>query len=84
MLRDKVIKYQNDRRESLDKIAQKRAAAREGLLKKLNPIVEKYTKENNISLIIDKKNVLAGSPELDITNKIIELLNKELPSLKLK
>ena len=84
MLRDKVIKYQKDRRESLDKIAQKRADAKENLLKKLNPIIEKYTEENNIALIIDKKNVVAGLPELDITNKIIEILNKELPTLKLK
>ncbi len=52
MLRDKVIKYQKDRRQSLDKIAQKRADAKENLLKKLNPIIEKYTKENNIALIM--------------------------------
>ena len=83
-LREKVIKYQKDRRESLDKIAQKRSKAREDLIKKLNPIVEKYQQQNNISLIIDKKNILAGSNNLDITNKIIEILNKELPALKLK
>jgi outer membrane protein len=83
-LREKVIKYQKDRRESLDNIAQKRAKAREDLLKKLNPIVENYTKEKNISIIIDAKNIVAGNPALDITNKIIEKLNKELPSLNLK
>jgi len=83
-LREKVIKYQKDRRESLDEIAQKRAKARTDLIKKLNPIVEKYIKENNITMIFDKKNIVAGSNDLDITSKIIEILNKELPVLKLK
>ena len=41
-------------------------------------------KENNISLILDKKNTLGGNPEVDITKIIVEKLNKELPSLNLK
>jgi len=82
-LRAKVIKYQKERRESLEKITEKRASAKSKMLKILNPIVEKYINENNISLIVDKKVVLAGSSEIDITNNILEILNKELPTLKL-
>ena len=40
--------------------------------------------ENNISLVVDKKNLFAGQPEYDITKIIVETLNKELPSLNLK
>jgi outer membrane protein len=83
-LRDNVVKYQNDRRKSLDTIAQKRAQARLDLLNKLTPLVEAYTVENNILIILDSKNVIAGNPDLDITKTIIEKLNKELPSLNLK
>tara|TARA_B110000014_G_scaffold256805_1_gene240426 strand:- start:844 stop:1368 length:525 start_codon:yes stop_codon:yes gene_type:complete len=83
-LREKVIKYQKDRRESLDNITKKRAKAREDLLKRLTPIVENYTKEEGISIIIDTKNIVAGNPALDLTKTIIEKLNKELPSLNLK
>jgi len=43
-----------------------------------------YIKENDISLIIDRKNVLVGNANLDITNIIVEKLNKELPSLIIK
>tara|TARA_B110000438_G_scaffold292511_1_gene330964 strand:+ start:290 stop:814 length:525 start_codon:yes stop_codon:yes gene_type:complete len=83
-LREKVINYQNSRRESLDDITQKRAKAREDLLKKLTPIIEKYTIEKDILLILDKKNIIAGNPALDLTKTILEKLNKELPSLNLK
>ena len=83
-LRKKVIDYQSQRRASLDKIATQRIEARETLLQKVTPILDSYMKENNISLVLDKKNTLGGNPEVDITKIIVEKLNKELPSLNLK
>ena len=83
-LRKKVIDYQSKRRSSLEKIAKQRADARAELLKKLDPILKKYINDNNISIIIDKKNVIMGSADFDLTNIIIENLNKELPTLNLK
>ena len=83
-LRKKVIDYQSQRRASLDKIAAQRAESREILIKKIEPLLEVYVKENNISLVIEKKGTLAGNPEYDITKIIVEKLNKELPSLNLK
>jgi len=83
-LRKKVIDYQSQRRMSLDKIATQRAEARETLIKKINPILETYISENNISLVLDKRNILTGNPDNDITTVIVEKLNKELPSLNLK
>ena len=83
-LRKKVIDYQSQRRASLDKITNQRAVARQDLLKKLDPIIISYIEENGISLVIDKKNIIMGNTDLDITNIIIEKLNKELPSLSLK
>ena len=83
-LRKKVIDYQSQRRTSLDKIATLRAKSKDTLLKKIDPILDAYIKENNISLVIDKAQMLGGRPEVDITNVIVEKLNKALPSLDLK
>ena len=83
-LRKKVIDYQSQRRTALEKITLQRAAARQKLLEKLDPIMKTYIKENDISLIIDRKNVLMGNTNLDITNVIVEKLNKELLSLSIK
>ena len=82
-LRKKVIDYQSQRRLSLEKIGKQRAESRATLLKKISPIVDAYIKENDISLVIDKKDMLGGRPEFDITKIIVEKLNKELPSLNL-
>jgi len=83
-LRKKVMAYQTERRAVLDKIAKQRSNARQKLLQKLDPILKTYIVENNISIIMDKKNIVLGTDELDITNVIVEKLNKELPSLILK
>lgn len=84
VLRKKVIDYKSERKLSLEKIATDRLKARQKLLEKLNPILDTYINENNISVVIDKKSVLGGQTDYDITNIIIEKLNKELPSLNLK
>jgi len=83
-LRKKVIDYQSQRRAALDKIATQRAKSRETLVKKIEPILQTYMKENDVSIVIDKNNTLGAQPETDITKIIIEKLNKELPSLNLK
>ena len=83
-LRKRVIDYQSQRRMSLDKIATQRAEARETLIKKINPILETYISENNISIVIDKRIILEANSDNDITTVIVEKLNKELPSLNLK
>ena len=83
-LRKKVISFQSEKRSALDKIATQRAKAKDTLIKKIDPILNKYIKENNISLVVDKSNTLGGNPENDITEIIVDQLNKELPSLNLK
>jgi len=83
-LRKKVIDYQSQRRAALDKIATQRAQSRETLLKAVDPILNAYIKEKNISLVLDKKEFWGGDPKYDITKIIVEKLNKELPSLNLK
>ena len=83
-LRKKVIDYQSQRRTSLEKITAQRAKAREKLLEKLDPILQTYIEESDISLVIDRKNVVMGNTNLDITDIIIKKLNKELPSLSIE
>ena len=83
-LRKTVLEYQTSRRAAVEEIAKKRSGARKKLLDGLTPILETYTKENSISLIIDKKYLVMGDTDLDITKLVIEKLNKALPSIKLE
>ena len=46
------------------------------ILDNLNPIVTKHVKDNNILIVLDKKNILVGSKTLDITENILNKFNK--------
>ena len=83
-LRSKVSKLQRDRQALLNNIANQRAKARAELLKNLNPILEKYMKEKNIKMIVDKKNLIIATKELDLTTDVINLLNGKIKSLNYK
>ena len=84
LLRKKVIEYQSQSRSSLDELAKQRAEAREIMISKIEPILDSYINENNISLVLYKKHVIGGSKGYDITNIIVEKLDKEFPSLNLQ
>jgi len=83
ILNEKAQEYQTQRRQWFDDISQKRNKARTEVLKSLDPIMTDYFEKNNISLILYKRNIAIGTSELDVTDKIIDELNKKLPSIKL-
>ena len=82
-LRKKVFELQKQKKNSFDNIGKKKNLAKKSLLEALNPIIKKYMEDNNIRLILDKKSVVMGDTNLEITNQIIAILNKEVPSLKI-
>lgn len=83
-LRTKASKLQKDKQKEFNDIAKLRNTAKEKLLKALNPLIKSYMEENKIRLVLDKKSILLGDTNLEITSKIIEILNKDLKSLNLK
>ncbi len=82
-LRKQVFDLNKQREKSIKEIAKKRKKAGDEMLKNLNPLLGKYMQENNIPVVIDKKNVLMGDKKFEITSQIIEILNKELKSINL-
>ena len=53
------------------------------ILKTLSPILTEYSKNNNISIIMDKKNIIVGKTELNITKEILILLDDKIKKIKL-
>jgi outer membrane protein len=82
-LRKKVTLLQKEREILLNDVGKKRAKARSELLKNLNPLIKEYMQEKKIRMVIDKKSILLADEKLDVTQEIIELLNKKLKSIKL-
>ena len=82
-LRTKVSSLQKERNSILESVSKKRRNARNQLLGALNPIVKNFMAEKNIKLVLDKKSILLGDENLDITKDIMVLLNKKMKSINL-
>jgi Skp family chaperone for outer membrane proteins len=54
------------------------------LLKLINPILVKFSNDKEISLILQKKNLVVAKTELDITDEIIKIINTEVKEFKIK
>ncbi len=42
----------------------------------LNGILKKYMQENSINVVLDKKNIIMANVEIDVSEDILELVNK--------
>jgi outer membrane protein len=53
-------------------------------LKKLMNIVQVYAENNSIQLVLNKKDIIIGQNTMDISNDVLELVNKKMNDIKLK
>ena len=82
-LRKEISNYQKERNKTSNDIARSRIKASTNLISKLTPILEDYSKENSIRIIVQKKNIVMGKKEDDITKDILELINQKVKSIKI-
>ena len=82
-LRKEANEYRIKRRDLINSLTEKRVEAQNKLIKTLNPILADYSKKNSISMIIQKKNIIIGKSELEITDDILEILDKSLKTIEL-
>ena len=82
-LRKDIANYQKNRNKASNDIKQARIKASTNLIKKLTPILESYSKDNSIRIIVQKKHIVMGSKEDDITSDILNLVNQKIKSVKI-
>ena len=82
-LRNKFKSYQDRKNKKNKELNLLRNNAGNKILKNINEIMTEYSKKNSISLVITKQSIIIGKTELDVTNDILELLNKKITKLEL-
>ena len=83
-LRNEISNYQKERNKTSNNINNLRIKASTKLISKLTPILEEYSKKNSIRIIIQKKQIVMGTKEDDITKDILELVNQKIKNIKLE
>jgi len=80
-LRKEITNFKNERISINKKLRDQKIKETNSLLSSLNNILANYAEENSISLIIQKKNIVIGKSELDITKDVLNIFNSEVKSI---
>ena len=76
LFQEKVEIYNKEKSNILKSFENKKKKELDIFFQSLNEIMNVYMKENSISIIIDKKNIVMAAVKNDISNEIIDLVNK--------
>ena len=82
LLKKKIDDYKILRQNTINDIASKRRNASSEFFKQIKPILGKYASDNDISFILQKKNIIMGKTEFDITNDILKIVDDEVSKIK--
>ena len=82
-LTKKINDYRRLRQEAIDTSTNNRLNASADFANKIKPILAEYAGENNIDMVIQKKNIIMGKSNLDITNEILKIVDSKISKLKI-
>ena len=81
VLNTKIKNYQNQLKLNRNFVNENRLKATAKLIESLRPILSDYSKENSISLVLQKKDIIMGKNELNITSDIIKILDETVKKI---
>ena len=73
----KLKEYENLKKKLANDLNKKKNDEMNKLIELINPILEKYLKENSIEILLNKEIVYFAKDKYDISEKIISLTNKK-------
>ena len=83
-LKSKIEDYNKNRDKMIKDFNKLKIDNTNKLLKLINPILLKFSNDNEISIILQKKNLVIGKTELDITEEVIKIVDIEVKEFKIK
>jgi|TARA_B110000238_G_scaffold185688_1_gene214170 Skp family chaperone for outer membrane proteins len=83
-LKSKINIYNKDRTKMIEDFNKLKVENTNKLLTLINPILVRFSNEKKFSIILQKKDLIIGKTELDITDAIIKIINNEIKEFKIK
>ena len=83
-LKVEINNYNQNRNKMIKDFNKLKVDNTNNLLKLINPILIKFSNDKDISIILQKKDLVVGKTELDITEEIIKIINAEVKEFKIK
>jgi Skp family chaperone for outer membrane proteins len=84
LLKKEINEFKKMKNLELKDFENKKMQYTNKLLNSINPILQKYVQSKNISILLQKKNIILGANEFDITSDILKILNNEIKEISIK
>ena len=78
LLKKEINEHNQNRNKLISKFNKLKIENTNKLLKLINPILVKYSNDNEISFILQKKDLIIGKTEFDITDDILKIINNDI------
>lgn len=73
-----INKFRSEKDKILKNFEIKKKNEIDNFLTRVNPLIQEYMRDNSISIVLSKNQIYMGNVEMDITNDIIGLVNKNI------
>ena len=83
-LKSEIKDYNQNRNKLLADFNKLKVDSTNDLLKLINPILVKFSNDKEISIILQKKDLVVAKTQLDITDDVIKIVNSEVKEFKIK
>ena len=83
-LKSEIKNYNQNRNKIMADFNKLKLDSTNHLLKLINPILIKFSDDKEISIILQKKDLVIAKSELDITDDVIKIINAEVEEFKIK
>ena len=83
-LKSEIKNYNQNRNKMIEDFNKLKVDNTNNLLKLINPILVKFSNDKEISIILQKKDLVVAKSELDITDEIIKIINEQVKEFKIK
>ena len=83
-LKSEIKNYNQNRDQMIKEFNKLKVDNTNNLLKLINPILLKFSDDKEISIVLQKKDLIVAKTEMDITGDIIKIVNAEIKEFKIK
>jgi len=83
-LKLEIKRYNKKRNKMLAEFNRLKVDNTNNLLKLINPILVKFSNDEKIAIILQKKDLVVAKTELNITDDVIKIINTEVKEFKIK
>lgn len=77
-LKKKIENLNNQKNKMVKEFTKVKNNELQFFFKTINPVIENYMMQNSIDILLNSKNIFIGSKNLDLTENLIQEINKKL------